>query len=221
MEKSIKMPKKNIVITFLFFWMTLLPLHTQIKDIHKLSDAPNDTIVVNHQTFPTTYKKALQQWKTVGDINHWIQSNFKYSMERAKKLAENSLNRNKTTIYAPEEFYQIKKGVCVDLSRFTVETINKIDSTKHAQYLMINFEPITIDGKIIRKHWIALYQDAHGYYLLGDSKRPGHIDGPYEKIDDFITIYEKYRKRKINSWKVLPNYKKARKKKTYKRKKKS
>ncbi|MFY0602688.1 MAG: hypothetical protein JXQ93_01980 [Flavobacteriaceae bacterium] len=209
--------KKNLII--LSFLFTISSSFAQTKNPNKLSDAPNDTISNNNIKYPTSYKMALQQWKTVIEINDWIKNNFKYDMERAKKLAENGSGRGKVNIYLPDDFYQIKKGICVDLSRFTVETINKIDSSKNARYLMIEFEPITIDGKIIRKHWVSMYENNQGYYLLGDSKRPGHIAGPFEKIDDFIKKYEKYRERKIVSWKVLLNYKKVKKKKTFKQKK--
>lgn len=215
------MPKKNVIIVFLFFLNGFLfHINAQSIDEQKLSDSPNDT--TSNKTslaFPASYDKALQKWKTVTDVNDWIKNNFSYDMERAKKLAENGSERGKINIYSPSEFYQIKKGICVDLSRFTVETINKIDTSKNAQYLMIEFEPITIDGKIIRKHWISIYEDNQGFYLLGDSKRPGDIAGPFEKVDDFIIEYEKYRERKIISWKVLLNYKKVKEKKTYSQKK--
>ena len=148
----------------------------------KLSDAPNETSFNKASlTYPTSYGKALQQWKTVTAVNDWIKNNFSYDMERAKSLAENGSDRGKVNIYSPDEFYQVKKGICVDLSRFTVETINNIDAFNNTQYLMIEFEPITIDGKIIRKHWISVHEDINGYYLLGDSKRPGYIVEPFEK----------------------------------------
>ena len=210
------MKKIRFILSFLF---AIGGLFAQTKDLMKLSDAPDVSSSNNNIVYPISYNRALQQWKTVVEVNDWIKNNFSYDMERAKKLAENSLDRGKTTIYLPEQFYEIKKGVCVDLSRFTVETINNMDSSKNAQYLMIEFVPMTIDGKIIRKHWIAMYEDIQGYYLLGDSKRPGYIAGPFEKVDDFIKEYEKFRERKIVSWKVLLDYKKLKKKKTLKEKK--
>lgn len=210
------MKKILFILSFLF---TISSSFAQKKTAERLFDSPNDTISNNNISHPASYNIALQKWETVTEVNDWIKNNFSYDMERAKKLAENGSERGKVNIYLPDEFYQIKKGICVDLSRFTVETINKIDSSKNAQYLMIEFEPITIDGKIIRKHWISIYEDIQGYYVLGDSKRLGHIAGPFEKVDDFIIEYEKYRERKIVSWKVLLNYKKVKKKKTYKQKK--
>ena len=216
------MPKKKVLIASqLFFACLFFQANAQVENIEKLSDAPHFEIQKSSCIHPATYMTALQQWKTIIEMNNWIGDNFNYDMERAKKMAENSLDRENTAIYSPEEFYQIKKGICVDLSRFAVETINKIDTLKSARYLMINFEPITIDGRILRKHWIAVYQDDDGYYLLGDSKRPGYIAGPYAEVDDFIIEYQKYRDRNIVSWKILLNYKKGKKRRAFRQKRKS
>ena len=212
---------KKLILTiapyFLVAW--LFDLNAQTREIEKLSDAPMDTNASSDRDYPTSYEIALKQWKTVSEVNTWIHDNFRYDMERAKRMAENSSDREKTTIYPPAEFYQIKKGICVDLSRFTSETLNQLDTSLHAQYLMINFEPLTIDGKIIRKHWISVYEDNGAYYLLGDSKRPGFIAGPYEKVDDFIVHYQDYRDRKVVSWKGVSDYKRVRKKKAVREKK--
>jgi hypothetical protein len=137
-------------------------------------------------------------------------------MERAKQLAENSSTREKTGIFSPAELYRSHKGVCIDLGRFAVETINIIDTTKHTQYLMIEFEPLVIDGMTIKKHWLAIYQDTSGYYIFADSKRPGYIAGPYKDVDNFITEYQTFRDRKIISYKVLLSYQKNKKTKAVK-----
>lgn len=199
--------------TFFFLVLTIFcaELKAQLLDtqLKKLSDAPNDlTFQPSDTSNLTAYETALKQWKTIAEVNKWIKENFRYEIERAKQLAENSVEREKTGIYSPSEFYQIKKGVCLDLSRFAVETTNLIDTSKHVQYLMIEFEPIIIDSSIIKKHWMAIYEDALGYYIFADSKRPGHIGGPYKNVDDFMVDYQTFRDRKIISWKVLASYKK-------------
>ncbi len=212
------MTKRVINILFFFmgaFFLTEIKAQTLDRQLKKLSDASNDS-TLHHSESPDSisYETALKQWKTITDVNNWIRENFRYSMERAKQLAENSLIREKTSIYTPIELYQSKKGVCIDLSRFAIETINIIDTSKHVQYLMIEFEPIIIDSSIIKKHWIAVYQDSLGYFLIADSKRPGHIAGPYKNVDDFIAEYQTFRGRKIISWKVLLSYEKKKSKKT-------
>lgn len=206
---------KPIIKTTALICLVLTVFLTELKaqlvsgQLKKLSDAPNDSTTYKSDT-PNliAYETALKQWKTVAEVNKWIKENFRYEIERAKQLAENSAEREKTGIYSPAEFYQIKKGVCLDLSRFAVETTNLIDTSKHVQYLMIEFEPIIIDSSIIKKHWVAIYQDAPGFYIFADSKRPGHIGGPYKNVNDFIVDYQTFRDRKIVSWKVLASYQK-------------
>ena len=217
-QQQIIMTRRKIRIIF-WFLLTALAL-TEMKAQHldgqlkKLSDASNDDSIFSQSKISDVlpYKSAIQEWKTISDVSNWIQNNFRYSMERAKQLAENSSERERIDIYSPDQLYQAKKGVCIDLSRFAVETINIIDSSKHVQYLMIEFEPIIIDSSVLKKHWMAVYHDSIGYYFLADSKRPGYIAGPHKNIDDFIFEYQTFRDRKIVSWKVLLSYGKKRKK---------
>ena len=215
------MTKRNFIFCFMLtVFLTDLKAQTIDAQLMKLSDASNDSIVHQPDTSLISYDNALLQWETISDVNIWMKNNFHYDFERANELSENSSTREKTNIYTPLELYQTKKGVCIDLSRFAVETINILDTSIHIQYLMIEFEPIIINGGIIRKHWMAVYQDSLGYYLLADSKRPGYIAGPYKNVDKFIDNYQIFRERKIVSWKILSSYKKTRKKKTIKQKQK-
>ena len=181
------------------------------RRLRNLSDAPSDTLVPATKTFiddSISYGTALRQWKTVEDVANWMKHNFRYDMERAKLLSENSRAKGKERIYAPSELYRMKSGVCVDLSRFAVETINHIDAAKHPQYLLIEFEPLVLEGNILRNHWTAIYQDATGYFIFADSKRPGAIEGPYTKVEEFISEYQEFRNRKVISWRILPSYQK-------------
>ncbi|MFN8344248.1 MAG: transglutaminase-like domain-containing protein [Spirosomataceae bacterium] len=197
--------------------LTASDLQAQSADeaARKLSDAPEVTAPPTSQKeAPADYTSALHRWKTIAEINQWIKEHFCYEPERAKKLAENSPERETTDIYTPEEFYQLKKGVCLDLSRFAVETANRIDSSKHIQYLMIEFEPLILDGSILKKHWVAIYRESAGFYIFADSKRPGHVSGPYGSPEAFIIDYQTFRGRKIVDWKVLLSYQKKKAVKT-------
>ena len=216
-SQTLRMTKQTITLVFFFLHCLLFAelkaqsLNGQLK---KLSDAADDSSLQRPDTSNiTSYEAASKQWKTVAEVNQWIKENFRYSVERAKQLAENSAAREKTPIYTPTELYRLKKGVCIDLSRFAVETVNRMDTSKHVQYLMIEFEPILIDSSIIKKHWMAAYRDSSGYFLFADSKRPGHIAGPYTDIEDFIAEYQTFRDRKTVSWKLLPSYEKKKMKK--------
>ena len=91
-----------------------------------------------------------------------------------------------------------------------LETLRKMFPESHPRYVMIEFTPIIISGKTIRKHWIASYQQEGKYYFFADSKRPGYISGPFNSTDEFIKLYEKYRGREILSFKELDDFKKKR-----------
>lgn len=166
-----------------------------------------------------SYAQALVQWKSVTDINRWIGLNFHYDISRAIALGSKREQGPKPSIHSPAEMYSIKSGICVDISRFAFETLRKIDPEAEAYYLMIDFEPIEIQGSTIRKHWVLAYKQDNSFYVTADSKLPGQISGPYEKIEDFIESYEAFRQRKIVSFKLLDDYKKKMKKRLAKVKK--
>lgn len=65
-------------------------------------------------------------------------------------------------------------------------------------------------------HWLIALRKNNKYYFFADSKRPEIKDGPYETVEDFIENYEKFRARKINSYKLLNSYKKVKKTRTAK-----
>jgi hypothetical protein len=44
---------------------------------------------------------------------------------------------------------------------------------------MIEFDPVSLAGNTLRRHWIASYERNGMRYFFADSKRPGHIAGPY------------------------------------------
>jgi hypothetical protein len=158
-----------------------------------------------------SYEQALQVWKSPEDINGWIAANFSYETARALRLSETQRAKNeRISIYAPSEFFDTKTGVCVDLSRFGVETLRRIDPHSDPKYLMIEFDPMQIKGNMLRLHWLVSFRREGKIYFFADSKRPGHIAGPYNDVQAFITDYEQYRGRKIVSFRELDSYEKQR-----------
>jgi hypothetical protein len=164
-----------------------------------------------------SYEQALQVWKTPEDINGWIAVNFFYDTARALRLSETQRAKNeRISIHAPSEFFDSKTGVCVDLSRFGVETLRRIDPHSDPKYLMIEFDPIQIKGNMLRMHWLVSFRRDGKIYFLADSKRPGHIAGPYNNVQAFITDYEQYRERKIVAFRELDSYEKQRRTRAHK-----
>jgi hypothetical protein len=158
-----------------------------------------------------SYEQALQMWKTPEDINRWIAANFSYDMARALRLSETQRAKNEeVSIFDPSKFFNTKTGMCVDLSRFGVETLRRIDPGSDPKYLMIEFDPMQIRGNMLRLHWLVSFKRAGKTYFFADSNRPGHIAGPYDDVRGFINEYAQYRGRKIVAFRELESYQKQR-----------
>ena len=164
-----------------------------------------------------SYSGALDFWKTAEDINIWIANSFLYDKGRAIKFSSNQRTKDGgIPIYAPSEVFESKAGVCVDLARFGVETLRIIDPTSDPKYLMIEFDPIQIDGNTFRLHWLVSFKRRGMTYFFCDSKRLGYIAGPYKDTEVFISDYERYRGRKIVAYRELESYQKQLKTKSRK-----
>jgi hypothetical protein len=164
-----------------------------------------------------SYDHALQIWKSPEDVNEWIAANFSYDMARALRLSETQKTQHeRISIYSPSEFFAAKTGVCVDLSRFGVETLRRIAPSSDPRYLMIEFDPIQLKGNMLRLHWLVSFRRDGKIYFFADSKRPGHMAGPYNNTHEFIREYEHYRGRKIVAFQELESYRKQYKTKALK-----
>ena len=173
------------------------------------SDAPE------HRVVPGTpvsrygsYREALAAWRRPEDVNGWIGAMFEYDADRSLRLSESQRAEGRApSIVDPIAFHDKPKGVCVDLARFAVETLNHVTPELKAKYLMIEFQPAVIRGQMLRRHWVALYAREGSLYVFADSKRPGVIAGPYLTVADFIAEYARYRGREIVAYRELQSYK--------------
>jgi len=198
-----------LVLLGLFFLGGFVnPLHGAAP----LSDEPEDTRD-STSVFKAadSYERALQIWRTPEDVHGWIAANFSYDRARALRLSETQRAKNgRIPIHAPSEFFRNKTGVCVDLSRFGVETLRRVDPKCEPKYLLIEFDPVQIKGNMLRLHWLASFRRDGKIFIFADSKRPGRIAGPYNDVQAFIIEYEKYRQRKIIAFRELDSYEKQR-----------
>lgn len=177
----------------------------------RLPDAPDEPRPAQASPVkdPATYADALKTWQSIQDINAWIGRRFIYDKNRALKLSETQRAAGRrTAILSPKELYTRQKGVCVDLARFGKETAARIAPQSRARYLMIEFTPMKVKGNVMRRHWLVVFEKDGGFYSFADSRRPGHMAGPYDSLENLITDYEKYRGRKIVSYKILNDYRK-------------
>ena len=156
---------------------------------------------------PPTYAASLQLWRNAEDVNGWIGARFEYDKERALRLSETQrTNAGPLPIPPPEAFFAAPKGVCVDLSRFGVETLRAIEPRTKPAYLMIEFAPMTLAGNTLRRHWLATFGRDGQHYFFADSKRPGHLAGPYASIAQFVDDYAAYRGRGVIAFRVVDTY---------------
>ena len=172
------------------------------------SDAPEARVVAAAAAILyASYADALAAWRRPADVSAWTGAAFKYDVDRAVALSESQrTNLSEPTIIEPGAFYARPKGVCVDLARFTVETLRQVSPHLRAKYLMIEFDPTLLRGQILRRHWVVSFDTADGVMVMADSKRPGVISGPYKSIEEFLTEYAAYRGRKIVSHRETDSY---------------
>jgi len=189
-----KMYKAFFLFALLFLGGYVNLLHGQAPWSDEPEYALDSTVVFKAAD---SYEQALQVWKTPEDINEWIAANFSYDRARALRLSETQRGKMSGFRFTPRPSFSISKPVCVfDLSRFGVETLRRIDPPRDPKYLMIEFDPVQIKGNMLRLHWLVSFRRDGKIYIFADSKRPGHIAGPYENMQAFITEYEQYRAQK-------------------------
>ena len=170
-----------------------------------LSDAPESRTVPSRSLVEAaSYDEALVRWRGADDVNAWIGARFQYDMPRALRLSETQRERGgRMPVHAPDAFFGQPHGVCVDLARFAVETLRHIEPASNPAYLMIEFDPVTIQGQVLRRHWVARFERDGQLYFFADSKRPGHIAGPYAETTDYIRDYAAYRGRGIVAFRAM------------------
>lgn len=177
------------------------------------SDAPEEPRRVATFEDAASYSQALQRWRTPEDVSGWIGAKFHYDASRAMLLSETQRRKSgRLPVPQAQEFFLAPSGICVDLSRFTVETLRAIDPGLDAKYLMIEFAPITVGGNVLRMHWLASFTRDGKRYFLGDSKRPGHIAGPYDSTQEFVAAYSNYRNRPVLSFQERESYQRTERK---------
>jgi hypothetical protein len=179
-------------------WAALLLLAGCAAGPRDFSDATEARFRAGDYPAASSHAEALARWRRAEDLNAFIGERFEYDRQRAMRLSETQRAQGpRVPILAPAAFFAEPRGVCVDLTRFAVETLNAIEPGAAARFIMIEFEPLTIGGNTLRLHWLASFRRDGRYYFFADSKRPGHMAGPYDTVEAFIADYEGYRGRKV------------------------
>lgn len=71
---------------------------------------------------------------------------------------------------------------------------------------MIEFDPVSVRGNTLRRHWLVSFERGGQHYFFADSKRPGHIAGPYASVQAFVDEYAHYRGRRIVAFSERESY---------------
>jgi hypothetical protein len=146
-------------------------------------------------------------WRTPEDVNAWIGSRFDYDGDRAMRLSESQRASGAAPpVHPPQAFFEEPRGICVDLSRFAVETLRAVAPELKPAYVMIEFDPVTLGGNTLRRHWVASFEREGRHYFFADSKRPGHIAGPYASTGEYVEDYAKYRGRPVVAFRELDSF---------------
>ena len=171
------------------------------------SDAPESRFAPAGLALPASYAEALAAWRSVEDVNAWIGARFEYDFNRAARLSETQrAQKGRVEIHRPEAFFAEPSGICVDLARFGVETLRAVAPQAQPRYLMIEFDPVVIQGNVLRRHWVVQVERDGGLYFFADSKRPGHVAGPYTSVEAYVADYARYRGRPIVAHRVLESF---------------
>jgi hypothetical protein len=177
-----------------------------------MSDAPEQRSTARSDApAMASYAQALRTWRRAEDLNAWLGERFEYDTARALRLSETQRERSGTLpIHEPAAFFESPRGVCVDVARFAVESLRAIDPQSRPGYLMIEFNPATLSGQTLRRHWVATFERDGQLYVFGDSKRPGTLAGPYADAATFVADYARYRGREVVAFRQLPSYERQR-----------
>ncbi len=178
-----------------------------------MSDAPEQRAALRAGGAPAvaSYAEALRTWRGAEDLNAWLDERFEYDTARALRLSETQRARSGSLpIHEPQAFFASPRGICVDVARFAVESLRVIDPQAKAGYLMIEFNPATLSGQTLRRHWVATLERDGQLYVFGDSKRPGHLAGPYADAAAFVADYARYRGREVVAFRQLPTFERQR-----------
>lgn len=185
--------------------LTVAPAHAQEPPDAPESGARREA--PSRSDAPASYTAALAAWKSPEEIARFVGATFVYDRARALALAEAPASRApRPAIHSPEAMFESPEGVCIDLARFGVETLNRVDSSFAAQYLMLEFEPVVIEGRTLRRHWVASFRRDGKLWFFADSRRPGHVAGPYDSVAAFVAEYSHYRARPIVAWRETETF---------------
>ena len=155
-----------------------------------------------------TYAASLALWRDAEDVNAWIGARFEYDMQRALRLSETQrTNAGPLPIAVSGGVLRFAARACASTCRASrSRRCAPIEPRSKPAYLMIEFAPVSIAGNTLRRHWLATFERDGKHYFFADSKRPGHLAGPYASLAEFVAEYASYRGRDVIAFRAVDTY---------------
>lgn len=198
---------RKACIIVVMAWLAACAAASETADQHADAPDPRYAVAATPAPGPHSHAAALAAWQRPEDIAAWLGANFRYDGERALQLSESQRALGAAPrIHEAGAFFERPVGICVDLARFGVETLNAVMPQARARYLMIEFNPATVRGQVLRRHWVTLFDGPQGLWVMADSRRPGHLAGPYRSTEAFVQDYAAYRGREIVAHRELDSF---------------
>jgi len=144
-----------------------------------------------------TYAETISAWQSYEDLVRWMEKEFTFDAERFRKF-EGTLPPPRT----PEETFQFRSGIYVDVATFAKTTLNRINPSYSAQVVVIFMRPYGYN------HYVCSFKKDGKIFIMDYGtpyKALTGVHGPYNSLEDYRKFYEMHQpvKRHIESIRPL------------------
>jgi hypothetical protein len=130
-----------------------------------------------------TYGETVSEWGSYQDVVKWMENDFSFDKERYEKF-KGTLPIPRT----PEETFQLKSGIYIDVAMFSKETLNRINPSYKAQIVILIIRPYGFN------HYVCSFKKEGKLFIMDYGtpyKEVTGIHGPYSSLKEYKTFYEK------------------------------
>jgi hypothetical protein len=105
-----------------------------------------------------SYIEKVSRWKSYEDLVRWMEKDFSVDMVRFKKF-EGTLPVPRT----PQETFQLKSGIYIDVAIFAEETLNRMSPSYKAQIVVLVIRPSGLN------HYVCSFRKEGGFsfWIMG------------------------------------------------------
>ena len=128
------------------------------------------------------YAETVSSWKSYEDLVRWMEKEFSFDAERFRKF-EGTLPPPRS----PEETFQFRSGIYVDVATFAKATLNRINTLYKAQIVVIFMRPYGYN------HYVCSFKKDGKIFIMDYGtpyKALTGIHGPYNSLEEYRKFYE-------------------------------